>query len=274
MKKLIALCFVMVASPTFADGSPWLPAHGSTSLSVELSRGSSDEFFIGDNSTDIMGDLDSTFLWLNASYGYDDIWAFDFRTGYARVTFETNPIDQDDVADTSFGVSYQFINEFDNEDGWPTISTRVGITIGGDYVTDQIDSIGDGASGIDLSLLVGKSITPEIALSGDLTFRQRNDDVAEAIKYLFSGFYTTPIPRVGLQLALAGTRTDSDIDIGGPGFGVDQFPQTDRDSDWLILGVNGGFSNGIGVGFTLANVLSGRNVADTNVGTFSVSYSF
>jgi len=274
MKKLIALCVAMVASPTFADGSPWLPEDGSTSLSVELSASSTTDFFRGDDSVDLGGDLDSTFLWFNAQYGYDDVWAFDFRTGYAQREFENNPSDQEDISDTSLGVSYQFVNEFENENGWPTVSARAGFTIGGDYQTDEIDAIGDGASGLDLSLLVGKSLTPLIAVSGDLTFRQRDDDVADGIKYQFSGFYTTPIPGVGVQISAAGIRTDSDLNLGEAGVGVEQLPQTDRDSDWLILGVNGGFDNGIGVSFAFANLLSARNVADGNVGTFSLSYNF
>lgn len=274
MKKLIALCVAMVASPTFADGSPWLPEDGSTSLSVELSTSSTTDFFRGDDSVDLGGDLDSAFLWFNAQYGYDDVWAFDFRTGYAQREFENNPSDQEDISDTSLGVSYQFVNEFENENGWPTVSARAGFTIGGDYQTDEIDAIGDGASGLDLSLLVGKSLTPLIAVSGDLTFRQRDDDVADGIKYQFSGFYTTPIPGVGVQISAAGIRTDSDLNLGEAGVGVEQLPQTDRDSDWLILGVNGGFDNGIGVSFAFANLLSARNVADGNVGTFSLSYNF
>jgi hypothetical protein len=274
MKKLLISALCLVSPVVLADGSPWLPAHGATTLSVDLTSGSTDRFFIGDESIDLGGDLEGTFLWFNAKYGYDDIWAFDLRTGYARTSFEGNPTDVEDVADLSVGVSYQFINEFEADNGWPTITGRAGFTIGGDYDTDRIDAIGDGASGVDLSLLVGKSVTPAVALFGDLTLRQRNDDVADGVKLLLSAYYTTPVPGLGLQAALGGIRTDSDVNIGDPGFGVDQFPLTDRDSDWLILGANYGFGNGFGVGFSYSSVLSGKNVADSDIGAFTLSYSF
>ena len=280
MKRLVVLFLIAGTTPALSDGSPWLPADGATSLSAELTMGSTDEFFIGDESMDLNGDIDGTFLWLNAKYGYDDVWAFDFRTGYAQTSFETDlptnfdAPEQEDFADTSFGVSYQFINEFEADNGWPTITARAGFTIGGDYETNLIEAIGDGASGVDLSILAGKSLTPSIAVFGDLTYRQRGSNVADGIKYLLSAYYTTTVPGLGFQAAAAGIRTYSDIDIAGPGFGVEQFPLTDRDSDWLILGVNYGLNNGLGFGLSVASVLSGKNVADSNIGTLSLSYDF
>jgi len=260
-----------------ADGSPWLPSDGSISISADLVTGSTDEFFIGDQSMNLGGDIEGTFVFLNASYGYDDIWAFDFRTGYAQSRFDQDNFvgeqpEQDDISDTSFGVSYQFINEFEADNGWPTIAVRGGFTIGGDYETNVIEAIGDGASGVDLSLLVGKSLNTSISVAGDLTFRQRNNEVAEAVKYIVSGFYSTPLQGLGLRASFAGTRTDSDVNIGDPGFNA-RFPETDRDSDWLILGANYSFVNGIGAGFSFSSVLSGRNVADSSIGMFSLSYS-
>ncbi len=275
MKRLSTLLALLSVSATaYSEGSPWLPADATTTLGISVTSGSTSDFFIGDTSTDLGGDLEGTFIWLNASYGYDDIWAFDARTGYAETSFGANPLDQSDIADTSIGVSYQFINEFEADNGLPTISGRLGYTFGGDYETDLIDAIGDGASGADVSLLVGKSLTPEFSVFGDLTYRQRDSNVADGIKFLLSGQYITPLPTLNLQLAYGVIRTDSDIDIGGPGFGVEQFSQTDRDSDWLIAGINYGFPNGVGAGFTYSSVLSGRNVADSDIATLNLGYSF
>jgi len=275
MKKLTtAAVLLTVSSLVLAEGSPWLPADATTTLSATVTSGSTDRFFIGDTSTSLGGDLEGSFVWLSASYGYDDVLAFDVRTGYAKTGFATNPRDQSDIADTSIGVSYQFINEFEADNGLPTVTVRLGYTIGGSYETNLIDAIGDGASGFDVSLLVGKSLNPRFAMFGDVTLRQRDSGVADGVKLLLTGYYTSPIPALGFQLSVAGIRTDSDVNIGDPGFGVEQFPQTDRDSDWLIGGVNYGFDNGLGIGFSYSSVLSGKNVADSDIGTFSVSYTF
>jgi len=274
MKKLLpTILFCTCSTAVLAEGSPWVPSDGEFRVSAELLTGSSDEFFIGDVSTNLGGDIEGTFLWLNGAYGYDDRWAFDLRTGYAQSQFETNPIEQQDISDTSIGVTYQFINEFAVDNGLPTISVRAGYTLGGDYETDVIDAIGDGASGFDLSLLVGKTLNDQFTVAGDLTFRQRDDDVADAVKYLLSGFYNTPLPGLGLSLAVGGSRTDSNVNIE-PGFNQDLFPQTDRDLDVVIGGANYGFENGIGLSLSYLALLDGTNVPDTDVTTFGISYSY
>ena len=277
-KKLLVVLLLGSSSVAYAEGSPWLLEDGGANFGISVLSGSTRDFFIGDTSMDLGDDLEGTFIWLNASYGYDDVWAFDIRTGYARSQLDGNIVDgeqveQSDVNDTSLGVSYQFLNEFEQDNGLPTVSGRIGYTFGGDYETDTIDAIGDGASGFDVSLLVGKNLAPSFSLSGDLTYRQRDDDVADAVKFLLSGNYAAPITGLSFQLGYGLIRTDSDIDIGGPGFGADQFPETDKSSDWLITSANYGFSNGIGINFSLSTVLDGRNIADTNIATFGLSYT-
>jgi len=237
-KKLLVLMALGVSPLAYSEGSPWLQGHGTISLGLNLTTGSTDSFFIGDDSTSLNGDLEGTYLWLNASYGYDDIWAFDLRTGYARTDFTTNPVDQEDIADT------------------------------------LIDAIGDAADGVDLSVLVGKSLDHGFAVSGDLTYSVRNNDVADGIKYIGNVFYSPPVDGLSLQGAIAGIRTDSDIDIGGDGFGVDQFPQTDRDANFLIGGITYELPVGIGVGLSYRALLSGTNIPDTDVTSIAVNYTF
>ena len=135
MKKL-PLIVLLASAPTivWSDGSPWLPADGRTTLGVNVTSGSTDRFVLGEESIDLGTDLNGTFLWFTAAYGYDDVWAFDIRAGYAQSTLDSNPpeLDREDFADTSIGVSYQFINEFEADNGLPTISGRIGYTVGGD----------------------------------------------------------------------------------------------------------------------------------------------
>lgn len=271
-KRLLLLVLLGCSSQAYSEGSPWVPGHGENNISLSVTSGSSADFFIGETSTDLGTDLSGTFYWLNYSYGYDDIWAFDVRAGYAEAELDGNNDAQSDFADTSVGVSYQFINEFEADNGLPTISGRLGFTFGGSYDPNRIDAIGDGASGFDVSLLVGKSVTPAIALIGDLTYRQRGSDVADTVKLLLTGYYTTPISGLGVGLSYAIGRTDTDLDFGPDAQG--RFSETNRDTDWLIFGADYGFSNGIGLGLTYASLLEGRNIPDTDVGTFTVSYSF
>jgi len=280
IKNAILMIGVVAVSPlAMADGSPWLPADGTTTLGVNLTTGSTSDFFRGDDSIDLFGELEGTYLWFNASYGYDDIWAFDIRTGFASTNFDSdfggdNLDGQDEIADTTIGVSYQFANEFELDNGFPTVAGRIAYTIGGDYDPNVVVAIGDGASGFDLSLLAGKSITSSVAIFGDLTYRQRGDGVADGVKYLLSGYYTSPIRGLGFQLALAGIRTDSDLDIGDDGVIFERLSETNKDSDFLVGGVNYSFNNGIGVGVSYTALINGRNIADTDVVNFSLSKTY
>ena len=141
-KKLLVTLLLGGSSVAYGEGSPWLLEDGATNFGISVISGSSRDFFIGETSTDLGADIDGTFIWLNASHGYDDVWVFDIRTGYARSQFQSNPEEQSDINDTSLGVSYQFLNEFEQDNGLPTISGRLGYTIGGDYVTDQRLGVG------------------------------------------------------------------------------------------------------------------------------------
>ena len=279
MKRTLTALALLGASPAlFAEGSPWLLEHGAKSVGLDVIGGSTDRFFIADESIDLGGDLNGSFQMFSASYGYDDIWAFDFRTGFGQASFETefgaSTDDESGIIDTSFGVTYQFLNEFEADNGLPTVSGRIGYTFGGNYDPNRIDALGDGASGFDISLLVGKSLTPQFSVSGDVTFRQRDDLVADSVKVLLTGSYLPPVNGLILRLSAGTIQTDSDIDIGDIGFGVEQFPLVDRDSNLLIGGANYAFNNGFNLGFAYSALLSGRNVADTDVASFSAGYTF
>lgn len=273
-KSIAAIALLSVPSAVLADGSPWILPHGATNVSLSVISGSASDFFINEESTDLGGDISGTFVWLNASRGYDDIWAFEFRTGYAESDFEGSPTEESDITDTTIGASYQFFNEFELDNGYPTITGRLTYTIGGNYNTDVIEAVGDGADGFDASLLVGKSITSTVSLFGDLTYRQRNQDVADAFKYLLGVFYSTPIQGLGLQASLGGIRSDSDIDLGTPNFTFDQFSEVDRDSDLFIVGASYGFGGGFNVGATYTSLLDGKNVSDTDTISLTAGYSF
>ncbi len=270
---LVPLLMALHHPVVFAEGTAWLPEEGSTSISATLSAQSTDRYFIRTESQDLGGDLTGTFLWLNAKHGITDIVAVDFRTGYARTTFESNPLDQEDFADTSVGVTYQWFNEFELDNGAPTFSTRLGYTFGGDYETALIDAIGDGASGFDLSLLAAKNVHQRVSLFADVGFRSRNNGVPDSFNFNL-GANISALPVLGFQLAVAGIRSDGDIDIGDPGFGVDQFPQTRKDSNWIIAGVSFSPVDVFNVGFTVSSVTSGRNVPDSNILSLTVGYSF
>lgn len=264
------------SASVYAEGSPWLPSAGSNSVGLSYLTQSTDEFFIASESVSILNDLEGDFVWLNYGRGITDQLALDVRTSYAMTSFETNPIEQSGAGDSAIGLTWQWRNEFEADDGTPTIATRLGYTIGGDYETALIDAIGDGASGFDMSLLVGKVLGENFAVQGDLGYKTRDDNVPDSVDYSLSGFYIAT-PSLNLSLSYSAIDSQGDIDIGSPEFisgGVSQFNQTQKDSEAIIVGLNYSFDVGINLGLSYANLVDGRNVANADVASLSIGYGF
>lgn len=276
-QQIIAgLALIACSSIVHAEGSPWLPSAGSNSLGLIYSTQSTDTFFIGTDATSLGGDLEGDFIWLTYGRGLTDQFSLDARTSYANTSFETNPVEQSDVGDSAIGLTWQLRNEFEEDNGTPTIAFRLGYTIGGDYETALIDAIGDGASGFDLDLLVGKAFGEKYAVQGDIGYKTRDGGVPDSLIYSLSAFYIAT-PSLNLRLAYNVVDSQGDIDIGSPEFisgGVSQFSRTRKDSESATVGLSYSVGESVNLGLSYSSILDGRNVPDSDVTALSVGYGF
>ena len=160
MKRLIASGITLALSQMcLADGSPWLPEPGSTSVSVSQVHQTADELYIKEDKNDLPDDLDLETTFLSVSHGLNDDIALDFRTGYARSTFDpAAPTHESGRTDTNIGVSWRVIDEFISDYNLPSTVLRAGVILQGNYDTGNINAIGDGADGLELSVVSGKVI--------------------------------------------------------------------------------------------------------------------
>lgn len=253
--------------------SPWLLPERKANFSVSYVYQNYQDFWLGPNKNRLPDDITQNSVFFGLEYGVTDFVALDFATGYSKASFdpprEPTP-DIDGLYDTQLGVRFRLLDEFDTP-GAPTISVRAGAIIQGNYEASNVHSPGDGASGGEISLLVGKTwAEPGVALSGELGFRDRNENVP-ADFFCSLGLSKTFLGRGSLSAAYRRNQGLSGLDIGGPGFSPDKFPQVKEVNDNLEFGIGVTDEGGRYYGFLVGRTVDGRNTGQkTAIGlTFS-----
>ncbi len=275
MKSLIATGLVLAMSQAcMADGTPWLSEPGSTQFSFTQVQQSSDEFYKKNDTTNLQAatGLDELVLdttWLGLNYGLNDDLALDVKTGYAKNKNENG------LADTTVGVSWRLVDEFISYNNVPSTVVRAAVILQGDYETGSPSAVGDGADGLELSVIMGKFISPKIAVSGELGYRGRNSDVPDDAFFKI-GAYALPVP--GISLSINYSRTDAldGINIGEEGFvenGVVNFHKLEEDSELVDLGFSYSPTQQLNLGFNVGTVIDGKNTAKSDVFAFTLGYS-
>ena len=279
---LVAVAAVIVASasPAYAEGSPWLPAPGGGSFTVSVVSQSATEFWRSDKKGPTPGGgetLSQRTVWVDGTYGLSDSIAFDFRAGGATSNFVTGPgipTPQESFSglqDVRAGLVWRVLDEVVSNGA--TIAFRAGAIVGGGYETGYINSLGDGGSGLEVSALVGRFLSDWFAVSSEVGYRYRNNDIpANAFVKLAGGLVLGP--GVGLSLNYMIDDSLSGLEIGGPGFSPARFPELQEDIHLLGGSVSIPVSDRVSIGASYGKVIKGRNTAASNVFSASVGYSF
>ncbi len=279
---LIAVAAVAFAfshgSSAFASGSAWLPAPGEGSVTLSYVWQNADEFYKGSVKGDTPAgeDLTQHTVWVNGKYGISDSVAVDFQAGLARGAFITGDMipakeeEEDGLSDITLGVTWRIVDEV--ESSGPSIALRLGGTKAGSYDTGYINSIGDGADGFEVSGIIGKYITDRIALSGEVGYRYRDDIPNNMFLNLSGGILL--MDRLGVSVNYGFTNAESGLDVGGPGFSPDRFPETEEDIHVVGPALSLALSEQLGLGASYGRVIDGRNTAASDIFSVSLGYSF
>ncbi|MCZ0941646.1 MAG: hypothetical protein OXJ53_01160 [Gammaproteobacteria bacterium] len=278
MKSLILVPLVFFLSVSaWAEGSPWLPVSKSGSLNLSYVSESSKKFYRGK----VRGDLpfmkiEQETFHLSADYGLTDSLAIDLEVGVADVSGKApsppGPPDKDGTTDVNFGLTWRVLDE-DINLGAPSIALRVGATIAGNYGTGVPTSIGDEASGIEASLIVGKILGGRFALSGEIGHRTRNNKVPDET-FLNAATFLMATPRLILNAQYQNIMAGGSLDIGGPGFNPGRFPETTEDIERIGFGATFNVNSRLGLGLNWFMVIDGRNTADFDTVAATISYTF
>jgi hypothetical protein len=259
---------ILAAGAASAQYSSYLPESRQILVTPLYMYSYYDDAWIGKTSMPIEQDQHSVYLQLE--YGFTDWLAGDLSLGYSWAEIDGAGSD-DGLADTTLGLRFQLLNE---DAGAPLqLSWRVGGIIPGTYDEDFPFSSGDGAWGVETSLLLGKRINEWLGLYGDFGYRWRDDDVPQEL-FGSGGLYVTCGP-VTLSAGYRGSWGVEGDDIGDPGFGSSfGFPQTREIQHNIEVAL--GFSDAGNRYYQLfySRTLDGRNTGEHNVFGFAVTFPF
>lgn len=276
-----AFVFCVSPRPVFADASAWLPEPGTGHLSLSYVSQSAEQFYRGEEKRPLPGgggeDLSQSTVWVSGAYGFNDSLSLDVQTGWAKSQFMIGPgiptpsESFSGMVDASVGLTWRIVDEVISDS--PSIALRAGVILAGDYETGFINSLGDGGDGYEASLVVGRFLGDQLGLSAEFGLRRRNNDIpGERFANLSGIWFLNDSLTVGLEYRMV--NSTSGLQIGGPGFAPDRFPEIEEDTQTvaarLYYSVNENFSLSLFGGA----VIDGRNAAASNILGAAASYSF
>jgi hypothetical protein len=278
IKFAIAAAIIALPAAAFAEGSPYLPIPGSGQFSVGLSHQAGEDFWVGTTKMTAPSKIKLNNLSVGVQYGLSDALAIDGTLNYARSSFAAPagfPLphgDESALADTTLGIKWRLVDEFEQQ-GMPTLSIRAGAIIKGNYKINKFDSISDGASGLEVSALLGKYLTPALSVTGELGYRHRSNSVpsdwfgAADLNYSFNS-------TVSGSIGYSSVRSNGDLDIGGTGFTPARFQEVREDRDLVHVGLGFNIAPSLSLGVNYGMVTTGRNTIKADVLSVSLSSAF
>jgi hypothetical protein len=278
--KHITLAFLFTL-PSLSHGvTAWLPEAGSGSVETSFVASTFDSFLLGSSALDspLGGSVDQYSLRAGVTFGLTEWLAVDASTGFAWVKDDGfTGLDDSGLDDSRIGLT---VGLTDDEGAVPALALRAGAIIGGSYDTNAPYSLGDGANGVEVSLLWGKSLGDTgFSVLGDVGYRWRDDDVPEDLFFsagVAKSFYLGGgDSSINLYAGYRFTEGQSGGDIGGPGFGsAFGFPQTREEQQGLDFAL--GYTDAGGRSYTLgySHVIEGRNTPERDVFSLSITLPF
>ncbi len=280
--RLIILMVAVIStmgSSAFADGvTPWLPAPSSGVASLSFVTQNATEYYRATKrpTPGPGNDLGQNTLWIGGIYSISDAFAVDLRTGVARSYASAGPTGGRDhyqgVTDSNIGLTWRIVDEMENP-SLPTVALRGGAIIAGSYETGAINALGDGANGLELSALAGKYFADRVAMSGEVGYRGRDENVPEDFFLNVSGGVLVH-DRVALGINYKLIDAQSGLQIGTPPFTASRFPEVEEDIQFLSGTASVNVTDQMNLALSYGEVIDGRNTAKSKVWSFTTSYAF
>jgi hypothetical protein len=279
-RTLIPALTLLAGLSAHAQYSPWLPNEQQFVVTPGFVFSTFDKFWLGEKKIDNPPNgksLDQYITFLSLEYGILPDLAADATVGYTwtdtKAFGATGTRDDRGLADTYLGLRYRIWDEHKHEGCWfPSIAVRVGGIIPGTYDENFPFSAGDGAAGVESSLLLAREICPGFGVFGDIGYRVRDaipDDVFGS-----AGFYVG-YKGVTATFAYRHVQGLSGPDIGDAGFGTRfGFPDVKEINQTLEFGLGYTDSGERHYQVFYARTIDGRNTGEKNIIGVSASFLF
>ena len=280
-----------------AQGTPWIAEPRTGSFSISYFNQTAKEFYRGTET--VKGPLEATgaslgqnTIWMAANYAISDAIAVDLQTAWAQsfVDGAVGPSGGEEnysgLYDTNIAVTWRFVDELVSNA--PSAAVRVGVTVPGGYDTGYINSLGDGGSAIESSLIIGK-FWSLAGVSAELGYRQRgstevnanavgasgNDDI-DIPSDIFANFWIfVPVSsRIRVAANYRVVNATDGIDIGGTGFSPSRFPALEEDSQILGGQLFADVFGNVSAHAFFGQVVGGRNTAKSTILGAGLSIGF
>mgnify|MGYP001254156662 FL=1 len=283
LKQTLILPILISVSSNVLAASPWLPAPQSGTASISYLYATADELYAGNQRSPLPTDLEQHNVLFSLDYGITDRLAAGVSLGYAQSNFIAVPglspsANLDGLIDPRVDVRYKLWDEL--EDGGATFTLHTAGIFNGGYRTGALNSIGDGAFGVEFSGIAGKTWENGLGLSAEIGYRIRTSETANVPNEWFSNvnaFYSlAPLFSIPVTVNFGYRMVDalSGIDIGAPGFAPARFPETQEDLHIVSGGLGYSFGNGVAVNANYGQVIDGRNTANSQLVSFGFTYGF
>ena len=279
----IALLCCLAPATASAAGSPWLSEPQTGNLSVVYLRQAADEKWTGPGGTEKGpmpgGELTQGTLWLLGDYAVRDDLAVDWQVGWASSELAADG--DRGFADANFGVTWRLADELV---GQPlSIAVRGGFILAGNYGTGTalpttsgappgIYALGDGASGVEASVLVGRVFAERLGVSAEFGYRRRNDIPANTF-YNLSALLQAH-ERLTLAVDYQRVNTDGDLNIGVGPFHPDRFPEVAEETTVLGARATLGLTDAATATVFYGDTIDGRNASASRIFGIAVGYAF
>jgi hypothetical protein len=230
-----ASLLLLLASNPAQGQSAWLPPAGQVVVGTQYVFETYRELY-GDRRQPVRlrDDVNQHTFSLTGEYGLGARWAVDATLGY--VTTDTTAFgpgfsSDSGLTDSRLGLRYGLANEFDSASAWmPTVTARVGGIAAGTY--SYLSPAGDGASGGESSLLVGKVLPGlGVGLHAEVGYRVRENPVPDEYFAVVGVFKR--VDEVVLSAGVRHTQAVSGQNLGG---GRPRWPQLKEFVDQFELG--------------------------------------
>ena len=282
--RLLSLTWLLGATSLWANDA-YIPEPGTGSFYPMASVQWAQDFWFDDNPATLPGYLTQVTANFDGEYGLTQDLAADFSVGFSTVNYKGGSLAgikliQDGITtrngttDSKIGVSWRLMDEFTSiSESAPTLTFRVGGILEGTYDTGFINAVGDGASGFEAGVRFGKVFIPHNAgIYGSVDYRWLNTSTPDEWEASVGAFKT-----MGGFTFSAGMREKQSvggIDILGPGFSLDRFPDVREKNLTAEVGATWQRTESSSWSVGYVRTLDGENTPKKNVLVAAMSIQF
>jgi hypothetical protein len=255
--------------------SVWLPAPGRVIATPAYTFQTFDGFQQGSISTRLPSPLTQQTGTVSFEAGISASVAADVTLGYSSAGTTSvkgaGPRRDSGMTDTLVGLRWKFLDEERAAHSLlPILALRVGGVIQGTYTPNLLFSAGDGASGVETSLLFGKDFSEAGAgFYGDAGFRHRNQSTPDNV-FGSMGVYKN-VRRASLSFGYRRVSSLSGMDVGDIGYILQRLKVI---SNIVEAGIGVRMRGGHYVQLYTAKSVEGRNTGQKLIVGMATSFGF